>query len=64
MLSKEDLSRIDWIVEKATLAQDKLTSWERSFLQDVFDRRGRLSARMTMSERQWEILEAIGGKAI
>lgn len=59
-----DLRRLDWLLEKAELAESKLSAWERNFVDDIGRRRERLGDRMTVSDRQWEVLEAIGEKAV
>lgn len=58
-----DLRRLDWILEKAELGESRLSSWERNFIDDLGRRRERLGDRLTLSDRQWEILEAIAEKA-
>ncbi len=58
-----DLRRLDWIVDKAELAEGRLTDWERRFIDDLSRRRARLGDRLSLSERQWEILESIADKA-
>lgn len=58
-----DLRRLDWILEKAEAAEGKLTDWERRFIDDLAERRSRMGDRMTISERQSEILERIARSA-
>lgn len=56
-----DLNRLDWILTKAQDAAD-LTAWEEGFLADMIDRRERYGDRITISERQEEVLERIAEK--
>lgn len=56
-----DLKRLDWILVKAGEAAT-LTPWEEKFVTDLVDRRERLGDRITISERQEEILERISEK--
>ena len=56
-----DLKRLDWILAKAQSAVT-LTEWESSFVDDITDRRERLGDRISISERQEEILERISEK--
>ncbi len=55
-----DLKRLDWILTKA---QDShLTEWEGGFIDDLTERRERLGDRITISERQEDVLERIAEK--
>ncbi|MDR3438996.1 hypothetical protein [Telmatospirillum sp.] len=57
-----DLRRLDWILEKAELGESKLSVWERNFVDDL-GRRHERQGGLTLSERQWEIPEAVAEKA-
>lgn len=57
------LDRLDWILQKAEIGESRLTDWERKFVDDMAQRRAHLGDRLNVSERQWEILEAIAEKA-
>lgn len=55
-----DLRRLDWILVKA---QDiELTAWEEKFIADMTERRERLGDRISISEKQEEVLERIAAK--
>ena len=56
-----DIKRLDWILSKAQSATT-LTEWESGFVDDLTDRRERQGDRITISEKQEEILERIAGK--
>ena len=56
-----DMARLDWVLAKAQESAT-LTPWESAFVDDLTDRRERLGDRITISERQEEILERIAGK--
>lgn len=56
-----DTARLDWILAKAQGA-NTLTPWESAFVDDMTNRRERLADRITISERQEEILERIAEK--
>lgn len=58
-----DLSRLDWIIAKVEAGPDKLTPWERDFIQDMADHRAKYGDRTRVSEKQWEVLENIAEKA-
>jgi ribosome assembly protein YihI (activator of Der GTPase) len=53
--------RLDWVLSKAQSACD-LTPWEQKFVDDLTDRRERLKDRITISEKQEEILERIASE--
>ena len=55
-----DLRHLDWILIKAQDAD--LTPWEDGFLADMIERREKYGDRITISEKQEEILERIGEK--
>lgn len=55
-----DLKRLDWILIKAQSAE--LTSWEEKFVADMIERRERHGDRLTISEKQEEVLERIAEK--
>lgn len=57
-----DLRRIDWIIQKAELAESKLSAWERNFIDDMAHRRAKFGDRFTPSDRQMEVLETIAEK--
>ena len=56
-----DLKRVDWLLCKGQEA-GSLTSWEQDFLADMIERRERQAGCFSISDRQMEILEQIGGK--
>ena len=56
-----DLKRLDWILVKAQEAST-LTPWEDKFISDLIDRRERHGDRISISEKQEEILERISEK--
>ena len=56
-----ELKRLDWVLSKAQSASD-LTAWEQKFVDDLTDRRERLGDRITVSEKQEEILERIASE--
>lgn len=56
-----DKNRLDWVLAKAQEAAT-LTPWESAFVDDLTNRRERLADRITISERQEEILERIAEK--
>ena len=56
-----ELKRLDWILSKAQSSND-LTPWEQSFIDDLTDRRERLGDRITISDRQEDILERIASE--
>ena len=63
MLSPEDRKRLDWILSKAQSAPEGLSEWEQGFADDMTERLERHGDRLTVSERQWEVLERIREKA-
>lgn len=50
--------RLAWVLTKATAAHD-LTAWEETFIADLVKRHARLGDKMTVSERQEDVLERI-----
>jgi hypothetical protein len=55
-----DLRRLDWILVKA---QDiDLSTWEEKFIADMTERRERYGDKITISDKQEEILERIAEK--
>lgn len=57
------LARLDWIIVKTETAEHRLTPWERGFIDGLSHRRAKQGDRLTLTERQWEILESIAEKA-
>lgn len=55
-----DLKRLDWILIK--MQDIDLTPWEDSFIADMVERRERYGDRISVSEKQEEILERIAAK--
>ena len=55
-----ELDRLDWILIKAQTAQ--LTVWEEGFITDITNRRERLGDKITISDKQEEVLERIAEK--
>lgn len=59
----QNIKRLDWILQKAELGEARLSEWERRFVDDLTHRRARQGDRIRLSDRQWEILEAIAERA-
>lgn len=55
-------ARAGWIVAKAELAEERLTPWERTFIDDIGARLAKYGDRMRLSDRQEEVLESIAEK--
>ena len=62
-MTDEEYRRADWCLAKAQAAPHALTEWESGFVDDMTDRLESQGRNMRLSDRQWEILEAIAGKA-
>lgn len=60
---REILKRLDWVLQKAELGEDRLSEWERRFVDDMAHRRASYGDGISISDRQWEILEAIAERA-
>ena len=55
-----DLKRLDWILVKAQSSQ--LTVWEEKFITDLTNRREKLGDKITISDKQEDVLERIAEK--
>ena len=53
--------RLDHVLKKC-LDATTLTEWEEKFMNDMIERREKLGDRITVSEKQEEILERMGNK--
>ena len=64
MLDNIELKRLDWILTKAqTTLPENLTEWEHAFVDDMTDRLEKYGSRLSVSERQWDVLENIRDKS-
>lgn len=64
MITRQDERRLRaaWLCDKAELAEDNLTDWERKFIDDI-DRRMARDDGFAPSDKQMAVLERIGEKA-
>lgn len=63
-MTLEEYRRADWILAKAQMAEDRLTEWERQFVDDMTERVAARGQGLTLSDKQWDILERISRKAV
>ena len=64
MIDEREVKRLDWILAKAQMAlPDSLTEWEQGFVDDMTDRLEKYGSRLSVSERQWDVLERICDKS-
>lgn len=62
-MDQRDAKRLDWILAKAQMASEDLTEWEQSFVDDMTERFEKYGRSLTVSERQWDVLERIRDKS-
>ena len=63
-MDQRDAKRLDWILAKAQTTMEDLTEWEESFVNDMTERFEKYGLSLTVSERQWDVLERIAEKAV
>ncbi len=64
MIDQREAKRLDWILAKAQTTTEGLTEWEQSFVDDMTERFEKYDRSLTVSEKQWDVLERIAEKAI
>lgn len=64
MMDQREAKRLDWILAKAQTTTEDLTEWEESFVNDMTERFEKYGLSLTVSERQWDVLERIAEKAV
>ena len=60
-LDRQQLERLDWILVKADSAE--LTEWEEGFIAGMVKRRERYGDSITVTEKQWAVLDRIHDKS-
>ena len=63
-MTEKEYKRIDWILSKAQIGSSELTEWEIGFVDDMTNQLEKYGLQMRVSDRQWDVLERIAGKAI
>ena len=63
MMDQLEAKRLDWILAKAQMATEDLTEWEECFVNDMTDRLEKYGRSLTVSDKQWDVLERICDKS-
>ena len=62
-MDQREAKRLDWILAKAQTTTEDLTEWEQGFVDDMTERFEKYGRSLTVSERQWDVLERICSKS-
>lgn len=62
-LSDNEAARLEWVLNKAQTANN-LTPFEQKFVGDIQQRFETYGGRLSLSEKQWEILERIAEERV
>jgi len=62
-MDQREAKRLDWILSKAQMATEDLTEWEESFVNDMTERFEKYGRSLSVSEKQWDVLERIRDKS-
>ncbi len=63
MIDKLEAKRLDWILAKAQSTTEELTEWEQRFVDDMTDKYERRGRSLTVSDKQWDVLDRIRDKS-
>ena len=63
VIDEREAKRLDWILAKAQTTTEDLTEWEECFVNDMTDRLEKYGRSLTVSEKQWDVLERICDKS-